>query len=117
MCLKCIKDLHIVLIDHLQKIMKKYRSLKKQEIHDIFIKTSWIKLVFNIWFKEILKMKLEESDKNCDKAFDISKNPKYDGCQRGLASMVYTWLKNLLRVQIHLLPVVVLKKRIFQTKN
>ena len=24
-----------------------------------------------------------------DKAFDIAKNPKYDGCQRRLASMVY----------------------------
>ena len=24
-----------------------------------------------------------------DKAFNIAKNPKYDGCQRGLASMVY----------------------------
>ena len=26
----------------------------------------------------------------CDKAFDIAKYPKYDGYQRGLASMVYT---------------------------
>ena len=25
----------------------------------------------------------------CDKAFNITKNPKYDGYQRGLASMVY----------------------------
>ena len=24
-----------------------------------------------------------------DKAFNIAKNPKYDGCQRGLSSMVY----------------------------
>ena len=24
-----------------------------------------------------------------DKAFNVAKNPKYDGCQRGLASMVY----------------------------
>ena len=24
-----------------------------------------------------------------DKAFDITTNPKYDGCQRGLASMVW----------------------------
>ena len=29
-----------------------------------------------------------------DKAFNIAKNPKYDGYQRGLASMVYNfWLK------------------------
>ena len=24
-----------------------------------------------------------------DKAIDIAKNPKYDGCQRGFASLVY----------------------------
>ena len=24
-----------------------------------------------------------------DKAFNVAKNPKYDGCQRGLASVVY----------------------------
>ena len=26
-----------------------------------------------------------------DKALNIAKNPKYDGCQRGLASMVYKY--------------------------
>ena len=26
-----------------------------------------------------------------DKTFTIAKNPKYDGYQRGLASMVYKW--------------------------
>ena len=31
-------DLHIVLVDHLQKIKKEYKSLKKQDIHDILIK-------------------------------------------------------------------------------
>ena len=32
------------------------------------------------------------SDKNLrDKAFNIAKNPKYDGYQRGLASMVYKY--------------------------
>ena len=28
----------------------------------------------------------------CDKAFNIAKNPKYDGYPRGLASMVYKFL-------------------------
>ena len=28
----------------------------------------------------------------CDKAFNIAKNLKYDRCQKGLASMVYTFL-------------------------
>ena len=27
----------------------------------------------------------------CDKAFNIAKNPKYDGYQRGLASVVYNF--------------------------
>ena len=31
-----------------------------------------------------------QSDKDVkDKAFAFANNPKYDGCQRGLASMVY----------------------------
>ena len=45
-----------------------------------------------------------------DKAFNIAKNLKYDANQRKLASMVYKlFLKNLL--------VVVLKARLYQTKN
>ena len=43
LCLKCIynsQDLHTVLVDHLQKTKKKYKSSKKQEIQDIFIKTN-----------------------------------------------------------------------------
>ena len=45
-----------------------------------------------IWNMEILKIKKTRttSDKILrDKAFNIDKNPKYDGCQRGLSSMVY----------------------------
>ena len=42
-----------------------------------------------------------------NKAFNFSKNPKYDGYQRGLASMVYKFLtKSPLRFQIHLYQVV-----------
>ena len=45
-----------------------------------------------------------------DNAFNIAKNLKYDGYQCGLALMVHKFFdKNLL--------VVVLKMRIFQTKN
>ena len=33
-------DLHIVHVDHLQKTKKEFKSLKKQEIHDIFIKAN-----------------------------------------------------------------------------
>ena len=43
------------------------------------------------WFKTFLRIYLERaaSDKILrDKAFNIAKNPKYDGHQRRLASMV-----------------------------
>ena len=35
-----MNDLREVLVDHLQQTKKEYKNLKKQEIHDIFIKTS-----------------------------------------------------------------------------
>ena len=40
---------------------------------------------------EILKIYLEKeySEKACHKSFNIAKNLKHDGYQRGLASMVY----------------------------
>ena len=54
----------------------------------------------------------------CDKAFDIAKNPKYDGYQCGLALLVYnSFIKTiLLLVQINLL-IVSLKVKLCQTKN
>ena len=45
-----------------------------------------------------------------DKAFEIANNPKYDGYQRGLASMVY---KFLIRNQ----KKVVLKMKLNKTNN
>ena len=59
----------MVLMDYLQKTKKECKNLKKQEIHDVFIKQNQIKLG--------------------DKAFNIVKNPNYDGYQRELASMIY----------------------------
>ena len=41
---------------------------------------------------EVLQIELEEPDSGkilCDNAFNIAKNPKCDGYQSGLASMVY----------------------------
>ena len=39
------------------KNKKEYKNLKKQEIHDIFIKTNYTKLVLNMtWLMEILKI-------------------------------------------------------------
>ena len=76
------------------KRKKEYKNLKKQEIHNIFIKTNYIKLAFNMtWLMEILRIYLPirtASDKVLhDKVFNIAKNLKYDRYQRGLAPMVY----------------------------
>ena len=52
-----------------------------------------IRLFFNMtWLLEIFKdlAKRAASDKTLrNKAFNIAKNPKYDGYQRRLASMIY----------------------------
>ena len=47
----------IVLVDHLLRIKKEFKSLNKLEIEDIFTKMNYIKLVFSmIWLMGILKI-------------------------------------------------------------
>ena len=60
------------------------------------------------YFKDLKRRRA--SDKFLiDKEFDTAKSPKYDGFQRGLASMVYKILiKRPLRFQINLYQAVVL---------
>ena len=62
-------------------------------MQNIFTEMSQIKLVFNkIWLLEILNIQQKRTfcDKVLrDKAFNVAKNPKYDGYQRALAFMVY----------------------------
>ena len=49
------------------------------------------------YFKDLTRR--TTSDKNLhDKAFNIAKNAKYDGYQRGLASVVYKCFVELLEV-------------------
>ena len=45
-----------------------------------------------------------------DKAFNITKNPKYDGYQRGLASMFYKFFDKNLLVEL-------LKVKLYLKKN
>ena len=58
---------------------------------DFIYKMNLIKLVLSmIWLMENQKIKRAQSNKVLkDKVFKIVSNPKYDGYQRGLASMVY----------------------------
>ena len=54
-----LKQPGLVLVDHLQKIKKEFKNLKKQEIR--VTKMSLIRLVFNmIWLMVILKILKEE---------------------------------------------------------
>ena len=53
-----------------------------------------------------------------DKAFNISKNPKYDGYQHGLASVVYKFFdKNLLVEPLCMQINLQLKMKLFLIKN
>ena len=77
---------------HLLKIKKKHKNLKKQEIH---LQNELDKACFQYdtaygYFKDLARR--TASDKLLrDKAFNIAKNPKYNGYQRGIASMVYKY--------------------------
>ena len=79
-------------MDRLLKTKKKFKNLKKQETNYIY-KNEVDKACFQDGmvygdFKDLPRR--TASDKALrDKAFNIAKNPKYDGYQRGLASMVY----------------------------
>ena len=74
-------------MDHLRKSRKEYKSLKKQGIQDIFIKTNFQRDIGDGDFKDLTSRTV--SDKILrDKTFDIAKNSKYDEYQRGLGSIV-----------------------------
>ena len=80
--------------------------------------TGQVFFVFFFFFKDLTRA--TASDKILrDKALNIATNPKYEGYQRGLASTVYEFVNKIsvFRLQINLLLVVVLKIKIFQTKN
>ena len=79
-------------MDHLLKIKKEYKSLNKLEIQDIY-KNELDKACFQHDmaygdFKDLTKRTAADKVLT-DKAFNIAKDLKYDGYQRGLASMVY----------------------------
>ena len=80
-------------MDHLEKTKKEYKSLKKQDIRNILSKNKLHKAFFQHDkacgdFKDLTRR--TASDKILrDKALNVAKNPKYDGCQRGFASLIY----------------------------
>ena len=74
------------------KNKERIEKFMKTENTDFFIEMNLIKLAFSmIWL--MVNRRIQEktqSDKVLrDKAFKVARDPKYDGYQRGLASMVY----------------------------
>ena len=80
------------------KTKKELKSLWKLEIQTLSIKMNLINHVFNmIWLiaNQKIQQKRKQSDKAFrDKTFKIESNPKYDGYQRGSATMVYKFFDN-----------------------
>ena len=75
----------MMFVDHLHKAKKEYKNLKNQ--NELEKACFWHYMVYGD-FKDLTRR--TASDKRLrDKAFNIAKNPKYDGFQMGLASMVH----------------------------
>ena len=54
---KFMPEMLRVLADHLLKIKKEFKNLKKQEIQAVFTKMNLIRIVFSMtWLMEILKI-------------------------------------------------------------
>ena len=80
-------------MDHLLKINKELKNLCKQGIHNYIYKNELDKACFQHGmaygkYKDLEK-RTESNKVLKGKAFAIANNPKYDGYQRRLASMVY----------------------------
>ena len=90
-----------MLLEHLLKIKKKFKKIQK------FKETGDTKYIYRNEldkacfqhdmaygdFKDLAR-RIAFDEVWRDKAFNVAKNPKYDGHQRGLASMVYTFFDN-----------------------
>ena len=80
-------------VDHLQKTRKRIQKFKETGDSRYIYQNELDKACFQHDmaygdFKD-LNRRTAADKVLCDKAFNIAKNPKYDGYQRGLASMVY----------------------------
>ena len=77
-----------VLVIRLLKTKKEVRNKLKEEIQIIFTRMILTKFVFNMmWIIVNINIWLKEHRVFRDKAFKIAINTKYDGYQRGIASM------------------------------
>ena len=96
LCLRCISDnqgLPIVLVDHLRKNKERIQKFKQTGDSRYIYKNELDKACFqnDMAYGDFKDLKKRTADDKVlrDKRFNITKNPKYDGYQRELASMVY----------------------------
>ena len=93
---KCMAEMHlnpgslIVLVGHLLKTRKEFKNLKKYIYKNELDKVCFQHDMAHGDFKD-LKRRTYFDKVLRDKAFNIAKCPKYDGYQRGLASIVYNF--------------------------
>ena len=78
---------YIVLVDHLLSMKKEFKSLKKLVIQAM-CKACFVHDAAYSDSKDLTKRTVADKILK-NKALDIAKDPKNDGYQRGLASMVY----------------------------
>ena len=83
----------MLLVDHLQKNKKRIQKFKEMGDTNYIYKNELDKAYFQHDmaygdFKDLARRPAYDKVLR-DKAFNIAKNPKYNGYQRGLASMVY----------------------------
>ena len=91
-------------VDHLLKANKQYKNSKKQEVQDIFLKTNYVKFVFNM---KGLPRKTASDKVLGDKAL-------FHNLLMDISVYLLQWFINLL---IKKLLVVLLKAKLGQTKN
>ena len=97
------------------KNKERIRKFKKNRRFTIYLSKQTIKacfqhdMAYGFWLKDLTRR--TASDKILhDKACNIAKNPKYNGYQRGIASLFYKFFEKKTSV-------VALKLKIYQTSN
>ena len=85
--------------DLLRKTKKEFKKLKETEdsryIYQNELDKAWFQHDLTYGDFEDLNRRTTADKVLRDKVFSIAKNPKYDGCQHGLASMVYKFFNKI----------------------
>ena len=82
-------------MDHLLNIMKEFKNLETGTLKHLYRneleKTCFAHDSAYSYSKDLPKRTISDTILK-DRAYEIARNLKYDGCQRALASMVYKFL-------------------------